>query len=805
MLHRILGGFIVATMFWQLWPPYIIQAQTAPTLVIGEIAWAGSPLSNADEWIELWNISNDPLSLAGYQLDGAGPDEGILFDETAVIEPKRAFLIANYAEDHANAAHSVTPNMVTTALSLSNAALHISLVAPDGSLVDEAGDGNTPLAGSSSPKASMLRLMPIADGALAESWTSTTDTQNFYTDIEVFGTPNICDGCGYTPPKEVLPIETTPDVSTSTVSVPLPASDPEVTVNEEVPTSTITNETVIAQASVSSPTPQFPDAVLKITGSFIAGEEISFDASSSSDPNGDIVYFTWNFGDGTSATGSHATHAYVSDGNYPFELIVSDTTFRTFATTTLAINPAPLPPPNISLNEIHPAPIEGPEWVELYGVTKDNITRLMDWRLEDGNGTIFRFTSSTIQDMALHEPFAMIELSSSRLNNGGDSVLLLRPDDSLADGVIYDKTVKGMSWSRFPDGQGEWRDASPSKLDTNTVIEKHPAALPADIQITKTANTVDPSSVRGDAAILNTSSKTPAMITTTLTTPSDAPISEASTNVSPGSVAIQKMSVAKASVKSTTVKHTTKSSSKTTLPLQTSIEQIMTIPPNTLIELSGVVGSTPGLLAKHQFVLLAPNGRGLYVRASNKQPSPPFGTKVHITGTLMNNDNGFYIRMGTHDRWSEAPGNTTVKVRQTDLTNLDIEDDWSVVQITGHVIESSKTKALIDTGGGLVEVNFSKLTNYRAERLNVQDEMRITGLLDMSGSDLKLYPRDASEIEILSHATLAPAEEETTPGFPGWLPFGAAGLTIAVTEGAKRLRKWQYEMKVQKLIAKAKE
>ncbi len=231
----------------------------------------------------------------------------------------------------------------------------------------------------------------------------------------------------------------------------------------------------------------------------------------------------------------------------------------------------------------------------------------------------------------------------------------------------------------------------------------------------------------------------------------------------------------------------------------------MTIPPNTLVELSGVVGSKPGMLSKHQFVLLAPNGRGVYVRASNKQPSPTFGTKIKIVGTLMHNDDGLYIRMGTKDRWTDDPGNTTVKIRANDLGELGTEDAWSLVQISGHVIESSKTKALIDTGANLVEVNFSKLPQYRAARLMEQDEVQITGLLNMNDSGFTLYPREISEIEILKHASLDSVEEPTTSGLPGWVPFGAAGLTVAVTEGAKRLRKWRYELKVQKLIAKAKD
>jgi PKD repeat protein len=50
----------------------------------------------------------------------------------------------------------------------------------------------------------------------------------------------------------------------------------------------------------------------------------SFDATSSIDPDGSIVSFAWDFGDGTTATGSTAPHAYAADGSYTVTLTVTD-------------------------------------------------------------------------------------------------------------------------------------------------------------------------------------------------------------------------------------------------------------------------------------------------------------------------------------------------------------------------------------------------------------------------------------------------------------------------------------------------
>ena len=51
---------------------------------------------------------------------------------------------------------------------------------------------------------------------------------------------------------------------------------------------------------------------------------IHFDASESYDPDGTIVNYSWDFGDGNTAIGVTANHAYSEDGNYTVTLTVTD-------------------------------------------------------------------------------------------------------------------------------------------------------------------------------------------------------------------------------------------------------------------------------------------------------------------------------------------------------------------------------------------------------------------------------------------------------------------------------------------------
>ncbi|MBK7822196.1 MAG: PKD domain-containing protein [Tessaracoccus sp.] len=56
----------------------------------------------------------------------------------------------------------------------------------------------------------------------------------------------------------------------------------------------------------------------------VTGRTVAFDASSSSDEDGSITSFVWDFGDGTTGTGVSATHTYATEGVYAVALRVTD-------------------------------------------------------------------------------------------------------------------------------------------------------------------------------------------------------------------------------------------------------------------------------------------------------------------------------------------------------------------------------------------------------------------------------------------------------------------------------------------------
>ena len=76
---------------------------------------------------------------------------------------------------------------------------------------------------------------------------------------------------------------------------------------------------------------------------------VNFDASGSTDADGNIVSYEWDFGDGGDGTGVTVEHVYATAGHYEITLTVTDDQGKTASAsqeiTVAAGGSAPPPPP----------------------------------------------------------------------------------------------------------------------------------------------------------------------------------------------------------------------------------------------------------------------------------------------------------------------------------------------------------------------------------------------------------------------------------------------------------------------------
>ena len=88
-----------------------------------------------------------------------------------------------------------------------------------------------------------------------------------------------------------------------------------------------------------------PTAVISLTpGSGFAPLTVTADAGGSSDSDGTITSYSWDLGDGTSATGVSVNHVYATDGTFTVQLTVTDDDGdSSTSSTSITVDPPVLP------------------------------------------------------------------------------------------------------------------------------------------------------------------------------------------------------------------------------------------------------------------------------------------------------------------------------------------------------------------------------------------------------------------------------------------------------------------------------
>ncbi len=161
------------------------KAATPGSVVINEVAWAGSADSSTDEWIELYNNSNQAVDLTNWSInDNHGAYIYKILSGT--IAAHGYFLV----EDHETTVNTVTADAIIN-ITLSNSGQSLELFDANNNSMDVVNSSaGAWFAGSAVTKASMERIDSVTSGDLASNWASSTgagDTSS--SGSAIIGTP----------------------------------------------------------------------------------------------------------------------------------------------------------------------------------------------------------------------------------------------------------------------------------------------------------------------------------------------------------------------------------------------------------------------------------------------------------------------------------------------------------------------------------------------------------------------------------------------------------------------------------------
>ncbi len=722
----------------------------ASRVVIGEVNWAGSSRSTADEWIELWNLGLQDQSLDGWRLEGASATP-FVFDKTEIIQAQQSFLIANYDETNAKSALNVHPAIVSTDVALSNDTLALRLSDDQNTLVDQVGDEKKPAAGSTKPATAMVRIDTNVDGQTSSTWVDANATQNLDEGVGDLGTPGVCDGCSAS--------------------------------------STAVTSTIIFVDTETTSTPSFATTTMPALAL-----STSTEVSTSTTLDGINFTSSTNMITSTMTTTTVATTTTIATTTTTTIFTTSPQPSVpppvTIVTATTVVTPSPSTTCRARLETIFPAPSNGSEWVEVSGC--ETLEALAGWSIHDPQGLIVTVAASTAIEQADEGRFRIL-LPGQHLNNSGDTVMLRGSDSGLYDVVAYPSLKHDERYARRND-------------DTWWIPERVPNIV-ADAT-TSTSATIKPEARAASAQSANPQT-TPSEHVSTIA-PS-TPVRSLTQTVHAASVTSLTFDeyLAHTKTRDTPPTRVAKPPQKTK-PLSPSRPRSRTMasssPQTPRVVLHGIVGTPPNLIAKRRFVLLNTEGKGILVYLSGSQPSPTLGQRINITGSLVINDDGTHLEMRARDRWQPS----TLKIEDPKPTLLDsLEEDakplWRLVEVTG-LVESrsgSTIHLMVDTTEVVAVIPTS--LGYRSARLAIGTQIHLLGLLDTSAHPARLHPRLASDITIVERTT-SPSNNlltNTHNSLPPWIPVSAAGATVAAGYGLRRLRKWYEEKRLAQQLSTA--
>lgn len=694
------------------------HAEFSPTVVFSEINWGGSGRGVADEWFELANRGDAPVDISGWRVTGMATNDGdVTFAEGATIPAGGTYLVANY-DVGAESSLLVTANIVTTAVSIPNTRITITLVMQDGTIIDSLTDPGTPDFGSSSaPFASMERDLTtfkwqtavassgFDDGAQlgtpGSASTSIVEVEELVA-VENAVTNDETEEAGATVPDDAIVVVAVPDVIADEIA--------ETTTVEEVVDFTPEEQEVVDQDVAESEEP-------------IIEPEFTIDPII--EESSDLTVLEPAASDEATAAPALLTE----EPNAPVEESGNEGTAAQTATTDVSV--ATPTAGDMVLNELF---VNSEEWIEVRNVDTHDID-VSAWSVRDASG------KATSLGAYILAPDALLVIAKplGKLNNDGDAVELLN-----ASGVVVDNVAYGTDDTPAPDA-----DESLTRTANGWVVTTHVTRGGANPIFTTATETVDDASASTEvvAATITTTYVPPADPSTYIVTADVATTSSAATSTTDPAPA--ETSVA---TKTATKKKTTRSKKKTTV----TVTSLAGLADDTLVRFTGAVIALPGTFGNQTMVL---DGAPIYFYYA-QWPTLALGDIVTVEGVVSTARGERRINIASADALVITGHTDVVPV---DVVTLDPERVGTVVRVTGTVSARDGDTLTLAIGDNTVRIVAGTHTGITWSTIG-SSRVAVVGVMRHLDGEYVVMPRSADDITVETQESIAPAI--SIPQFP---------------------------------------
>ncbi len=448
----------------------------------------------------------------------------------------------------------------------------------------------------------------------------------------------------------------------------------------------------------------------------LPGQTINFDASDSYDPDGDEIFFIWDFGDGASSTLINPSHAYHKPGSYNLTLYLFDSrdasstlslklkikdassTDKTNGQTKASSSSAVLPSVFPLLSEIYPAPSPPEEeFIELYNPSPAPL-EISNWYLEDKSGRQYHFPSPTYLPALSYRAFYRSETRLALNNNQPETLTLFTPLQTPVSRVAYSRAPRGKSYA-FSFSQKKWLWSNKATPEEKNIFEEVPSSQPKNIAL----------------------STSPASLT------ADIPF-----------VTLEE------------------------IPYITTAEKIST---------QGVVVVLPGILGKRIFYI---NGLQIYYHQADF-PSLKEGDIINVQGRFSPAPEPHLKISSPQDiqiiGHQNPPPPLPLSISQLNSSLL-----GQLISLQGEITETGRYYFWLDDNSGEIKISFPSSLRQEKANLDLGRHAQITGILRQNkNKELYLVPRSLSDIQNIKTTKIlgkkSTSSPVSSPQSTSFLPF----------------------------------